>query len=262
MIYIVIASWPRHQLSHTGSCIGTSLLIAPSRISSKWSHQMISIYYPLRMSAIWNLDEEMHLTSNCYRLETPSSLPWQFDVSWGRLSCTETSRILICSERLSMEVEVALISQDFKLQVKSEETTHGCMNVCLLCLFFQIVPFLMSRIFPQRVSSAFLGNKRTGSFGSLFVSFLSFISRRSSCGWSPSWTSGSSDAALADCWFRFLSCWILAILINVQEVDETECYCTCSEIFGSIIFNSRFLRSTFLSFLILKKIYCIDYKFM
>lgn len=116
-IYIVIASWPRHQLSHTGSCIGTSLLIAPSRISSKWSHQMISIYYPLRMSAIWNLDEEMHPTSNCYRLETPSSLPWQFDVSWGRLSCTETSR--------------------FKLQVKSEETTHGCMNVCLLRLLFK-----------------------------------------------------------------------------------------------------------------------------
>ena len=44
-------------------------------------------------------------------------------------------------------------------------------------------------------------------------------------------------------------------MIYVQEVDETECYCTCSEIFGSIIFNSRFLRSTSLSFLIFKKIY-------
>ncbi len=123
------------------------------------------------------------------------------------------------------------------------------MSVFYLC-FSRIVPFLMSRIFPQRISSAFLRSKWTWAFGSFFVSFVSFISRRSSCGWSPSWTSGSSeDAALTDCWFRFSSCWILALFINVQEVNETECYCTYLFLLlnPSWSVNSRFLpKSTFL----------------
>ena len=198
---------PRDQLSHTGSCSGTSLPIAPSRISSKWSHKMCptTSLWECLQSEFWTRRCIKHLTATDWRLLAASLDSFMSPESVWVVQ--KPAEFRCCSERLSKEVEVALIS--LKIQTSSKvwrNNMDAWMSVFYLC-FSKIVPFLMSRIFPQRISSAFLRSKWTWAFGSFFVSFVSFISRRSSCGWSPSWTSGSSeDAALTDCWFRFSSC--------------------------------------------------------